>query len=82
MAGFLHIFPKQTKRTETGSIVAAGLEAAFAGEAAVDSPAVMAVDAVRVVGEQQRLGQALKPRGLGKALTAGRISNLDSLQSS
>lgn len=51
MVGFLHIFPKQTKRTETGSIVAAGLEAAIAGEVAVDSLVVMAVDAVRVVGE-------------------------------
>ena len=79
MVGFLHIFPKQTKRTETGSIVAAGLEAAFAGETAVDSPVAMAVDVVRVVEEQQRLGQALKPSGL---LTAGRMSNLDSLQSS
>lgn len=50
--GERHIFPRQTKRTETGSIAAAGLEAAFAGEAAVDSPVVMAVDVVRVVGEQ------------------------------
>jgi len=62
--------------------VAAGLEAAFATEVAVDSPVLMAVDVVRVVGEQQRLGQALKPRGLGKDLTAGRMFNLDSLQSS
>jgi len=30
------------------------LEAASAGEAAVDSPAVMAVDVARVVGEQQK----------------------------
>ena len=82
MVGFLHIFPKQTKRTETGSVVAAGLEAAFAGEAAVDSPVVMAVDSVRVVGEQQKLGQAPKSRDLGKDLTAERMSNLDSPQSS